>query len=478
MALFFLNLLFYSVLGFAFAIEGAAFNLGRHGLFFSWDTLALGFFYYALVAWYVVVHSRRGIVLVDAYNIFIFFFSVLIVPGVLAASPEGSDLTPHYMTLISGCCFMLPGLTSEIAFKRRREAAGNVKFSHNIKNETIAVLCLIFLACVLLVLFSGNLNRAGVFFVIQDFLLSTDTVDANAVAQYRAEVYYESSNIVSVIGNYAGGVFGVFFALIIYVHFMRRGDWLSKTIALSVVLFPLVFALGTGSRLLLLRTLMIYFAFAVIPTGLRVVDWRLLGRASLMFAVLITSTAILGRGVQGENAAQNLVVQTEKSIKRLLLVKGSGSLWVYDYYPAAEDFELGVPIIERLSGIEIDGEPSVANKIFSYRYGGASGTAGPQTFGDFYASFGYFGQFILAPLWAIVLLWLRGVYARKKSRGTVERAFWSIMMVSVGYTGYSDFGSFKAIGVVYLSFIYIFFKILARSARNLLRRSQPTSVTI
>ena len=47
MALFFLNLLFYSVLGFAFAIEGAAFNLGRHGLFFSWDTLALGFFYYA-----------------------------------------------------------------------------------------------------------------------------------------------------------------------------------------------------------------------------------------------------------------------------------------------------------------------------------------------------------------------------------------------------------------------------------------------
>ena len=41
-------------------------------------------FYYALVA-YVAVR-RRGIVLVDAYNIFIFFFSVLIVQGVLAAS--------------------------------------------------------------------------------------------------------------------------------------------------------------------------------------------------------------------------------------------------------------------------------------------------------------------------------------------------------------------------------------------------------
>ena len=81
-----------------------------------------------------------------------------------------------------------------------------------------------------------NLNRAG-FFVIQDFLLSTDTVDANAVAQYRAEVYYESSNIVSVIVSY-GRCFRCFLALIIYVHFMRAGIG-AKTIALSVVLFLL-----------------------------------------------------------------------------------------------------------------------------------------------------------------------------------------------------------------------------------------------
>jgi hypothetical protein len=83
------------------------------------------------------------------------------------------------------------------------------------------------------------------------------------------------------------------------------------------------------------------------------------------------------------------------------------------------------------------------------------GTAGPQTFGDLYASFGYLGQILLTPMVAALLLSFRKLYKRNIAKSSMDRALWTFLIVSFGYLGYSDFGSFKAIGFGYLFLVYL-----------------------
>jgi hypothetical protein len=339
-----------------------------------------------------------------------------------------------------------------------------VNFRHRISNGTAMTFLIIFLVCVAAVIVSGNLNRAGAFNVILELFFSVNSEAFGAIAKYRADVY-NVWGIRQVIGNYAGAVFGAFFALILFTHFYmnsrRTGRFGPKIIAIAIIAFPIAYAIGSGSRLMLLRTLLIYFVFAALPYGLRLLDWKNLQIGALIFALLVMSTTVLERGVQGETFAENMVIQTEKSVARLFLGKGGSTMAVYEYYPNIESFERGIPILEKLLGTEIDEEPTVALKIFSYLTSGSLGTAGPQTFGDVYASFGYPGQLFLTPLLAMFLLSLRMLYRRTKEKNTLDRALWAFLIVSIGYTGYSDLASFKAIGFVYVLFIYLVLRFVA-----------------
>lgn len=472
-----LNIVFYAILLAAFFQADASFDLARHGLDFSWPTVSVTLAYYATLAVYLLAHKRRGRVLLDPYNMFLFLFSVLIVPGVTATGPIFSSYYPHMAMLFSGISFVAMGLLFEIASPGTTNRSFAVRYSPNMSRRTALTFLLIFLVLASITILTGNINRAGTFDVI--FGLLSPSADANigAIANYRTEIYH-TWGLREVIGNYAGGVFGPFFALILFSYFFmqgrRTGNVALMVLAVAIAAFPVFFALGTGSRLQLLRTLLIYVVYASLPYGIWLLNRKVLVFGAFAFALLVMSTSILGRGVQGEAFSDNLVIQTEKSLARVFLGKGGSTMIVYEYYPHIESFEGGIPILERLLGINLDGKPSVAVKIFAYLTDGSLGTAGPQTFGDLFASFGYFGQFLFTLVLAISLLSLRLLYRRNPDKTMLDRALWAYLVVSVGYTGYSDLASFKAIGGVYVLVIYLILRFVVtgtRTARPRLPRS-------
>ncbi|MBP9181989.1 MAG: oligosaccharide repeat unit polymerase [Fuscovulum sp.] len=467
----FLNLLFYSILAAAFFDKSSAFDLARHGLEFDWRVVLVAFAHYVLVAVYVVVHKRGKRVLVDAYNMFLLLFSVLIVPGVMASAAINDSIAPHLSFLLSGILFVLVGLAFEVVSPGTTSRAHLVTYRQSLPRSTAATFFTVLLLLLVIVLATGNFNRAGAYHAIAGLFLGGDSTEVGAVASYRSEVY-NNWGAKEVIGNYAGNVFGAFFALLLFSHFWALGRQSGRAVflilAVAVASFPILFALGTGSRLMLLRTILLYIVFMTLPKGLKLLDWRLLQFFALAFAILILSTTILGRGIQGETFEENLVIQTEKSIARLFLGKGGSTMVVYDYYPRVEDFELAVPILERLSGLEIDDEPSVAVKIFAYLTNNKLGTAGPQSFGDLYASFGYVGQLIGSIVIAILLLSIRKFYCRSPNKSSVDRALWAYVVVAVGYTGYSDVGSFRAIGLFYILIGYFLLRLAGDRKRRVL----------
>lgn len=465
-----LNFFLYAILLIAFLNDGAQFDLARHGIDFAFQVVIMAIAYYAALAIYLVKHQRNGRLLIDPYNMFLFLFSILIVPGVVSTGAILGSHTAHIVFLLSGVIFVAIGLLFETVSAGTTSRSYNVTFKQELPNKTALTFLFFYTFLVGLVFVSGNINRAGAFNQIISLVFLIEGINVGSIANYRTEIY-QSWGIQQVIGNYAGGIFGPFFALILFTYFRSLGtktcSVIPVVISLAIIAFPLVFAVGSGSRLILLRTLLIYSAYAVLPLGgVRLLGKEVLQVGLLVFALLVVSTSLLGRGVQGETFTENLVIQTEKSIARVLLGKGGSTMTVYDYYPKVESFELGLPILERLSGIELDGEPSIAVKMFGYLTNGLLGTAGPQTFGDFYASFGYIGQLVLVPLLAVAILSFRILYIRKPDKDILDRALWAFLNVSVGYIGYSDLGAFKANGFVYLFVVYLGLRLMSFVSRR------------
>jgi hypothetical protein len=394
----------------------------------------------------------------DAFNVFIVLLSFLILPGAVFFPSIDDSYTAHYMILL--CSYMMLGMG--IMYERILPSLATPKLVELRLGSNLFLLSVLLSSiCLGLVFVMDGFDRGGAVNTIIQIVLGTDA-ELGVVNQSRAD-YYLTFGIKDILVNYAGGVVGPFFSLIAYVAFFdlkagRKYSPIWGALVGLLVLYPLLFAIGSGSRLTLLKLLLLYGIVFYYRRGFRPFSFRAIRLALALLLVIIMTTAILQRGVQGETFEDNVVLNTQKAIARVFLGKGGSTMSVYDYYPKIEPFEYGVPIVEKLIGTNLDTKPPVANKMFAYLTGGKLGTAGPNSFGDAYASFGFIGQIMFVLMYGPFLLWLRRVEQKNNYSSPLRRVFWSYVALGFGYVAYSDIASFKSIGLVYIIIIYLIIK--------------------
>ena len=260
------NAIFFLILALSFWQSGSSFNLARHGVNLAAPTIIFGLIYYIFLLIYLIIHYRYRRISVDAFNIFLFLFSVLIVPGVIATGPIDNSYLPHCIFLACGIVFISTGIIFELLSPGTLKRSFSVSFPDMLSNKTAMSYFIIYILLVVIVFASGNLNRASAFEIIIRLVFPTANEITSTIAQYRSDVYY-SWGIREVIGNYAGAVFAPFFAVILFNHLFSRGkkdgNIIQILIAIAILLFPIIFAVGTGSRLTLLRTILFYLIFMI-----------------------------------------------------------------------------------------------------------------------------------------------------------------------------------------------------------------------
>jgi len=466
----FLNLIIcigLCILLYCFSVSYEIFDLARHGVNFEfWPVLLLVGYCLALLYYLRILDSGSGIRL-DAFNVFILLLSFLILPGAVLAPSIDDSYIAHYMILL--CSYMILGMG--IIHERLLPSVAIAKLvAIRLGPILVSLSVLISTICFVLVFFLDGFDRGGAVNTIIQIVLGTD-VELGVVNQSRTD-YYSTFGVKDVLVNYAGGVVGPFFSLVACVAFFdlkagRKYSFFGLILVGFLVLYPLLFALGSGSRLTLLKLLLVYGIVFYYRRGFRPFSLRAIRLALTFFLLVIMTTAILQRGMQGETFEENVVLNTQKAIARIFLGKGGSTMSVYDYYPKREPFEYGVPIVEKLVGINLDNKPPIANKMFAYLTGGKLGTAGPNSFGDAYASFGFSGQIIFVFIYGPFLLWLRRVEQKNNLSSPLRRVYWSYVALGFGYVAYSDIASFKSIGLVYIIIIYLIIKGLINiTARN------------
>ena len=142
----------------------------------------------------------------------------------------------------------------------------------------------------------------------------------------------------------------------------------------------------------------------------------------------------------------------QRVIERIFLVKGRSTRYVFDYFPRFSDFRYGSTIYEKLLGTASDEMPlAVEMSLFIE---GRIGTAGPQTFGDFYANFGFIGMLISAFILGFIIQSISIAIIRKKNMDYHLISIIGYMTLLLGLIGYSDIMVIKSNGI-HVLFVYL-----------------------
>ena len=168
--------------------------------------------------------------------------------------------------------------------------------------------------------------------------------------------------------------------------------------------------------------------------------------------LLVLSTVALGRFlVDGYTPVQIIFMAITRIIERVLLTKGVVTSYVFEFFPDEHEYLTGESYFQALLGNMNDNIP-LSQLMFSYIVGG-SGTAGPQTFGEFYANFGPIGV-ILCFCVGFILQVISILMIRVKSMSPLKAAYMAYFIFLLGLIGYGKLLSFKTYGLhVLVAFI-------------------------
>lgn len=397
-------------------------------------------------------------------KIFIYLFSLMIFPGILLLSTGKNADFIVTITYFSFLAFLAGfGFTRGLFIKsntsNRFMIENRVKTATVEPKKLINVILILSIISIIVFVATGNFNRSSALVFFYDLFSDRDFSDQLSVAEYRSSVY-ETGTIGSrtnIIGNYIATLILPLSSAFLFIEGKKRKK--KKLIRLGVIFLfiTLLFSIGTGSRLMTMRTLLYFF---VIITFIYKVNMKSIAQFGfLAFLLLILVTSILGRGEQHQTFGGKISENAVKSFERVSLAKGNSSLLVYQYYPLVEDFEKGKTFMADVLGT-FSKEESLARKMF-YFATGRSGTAGPQTFGEFYANFGFFGQIIFSFFTGVVLGLVLTMTLRKKSWKTLDICAFAYIYLGFGYMGYSSAFSFKSMGVHGMFVLYLFLRFIS-----------------
>ena len=407
--------------------------------------------------------EKKSLTLLTPDKLFIIFYILLIYPGVVLLAEGGERNSIILSQSLSIIIFILTvfffksikhfyrhNLFLEI---QKKHALAN--FEHKSINR-FSVFCAIVL--IIFYILSGNFNRSEALLGLVRLFLEFNTDHLSSVNSYRAEIY-DSVGFVNVLGNYISVVILPILGSFFVIEGNKCNNKSLKKFGFFVLITVLIFNIGTGSRLM---TMKIFLFLTILFSFFHKINIKFLFRGSfIVFIILIITTILLGRGNKVKEGFGPIVAQnTERAFSRLFLGKGAASLIVYDYYPKKENFEYGSTIYNSFLGNSNFERETIAIKMFSYKTGGKKGTAGPQTFADFYANFGYLGQIISTFFLASFLSFFVWLIFKKKRFKSYDLVFVGYITLLIGYMGYSEFLSFKVGGMHIILFIYLGYSII------------------
>lgn len=433
-----------------------------------------------LILFVYFVLEKKSISLLTPDKLFILLYIMMIYPGVLFLSAGKEQDMIIFSQSLSIFFFIFAVIMVKSLLKSIYVIKKDTIISRHCKAlaENNVLIKLVMFITVLLVVFyvaSGNFNRSDALRGLISLVFAGYVDESVAVNLYRSQIYYTDAGGLSVmIANYTSVIVLPIISMFFILEGRKQNKIILKIFGVLVLFTALIFSIGTGSRLTTMK--IVLYVLIVLSMVYKVKIKIVLQIGFMGFMLLVLTTVLLGRGNSGEGLGLGAVIakNSERAFSRFMLGKGGSTLFVYEYYPQIEDYEYGSTMARTLIGNIGDKKTeSLAIKMHKYKYG-VLGTAGPQTFGDFYANIGYLGQisaaFIIGLFFPLIYL----VALKKKYWGSFDVAFIGYIFLTFGYMGYSDAMSFKTSGlhIVLLCYsLYLIIKSLLK-INNRTRSSQ------
>jgi oligosaccharide repeat unit polymerase len=413
-----------------------------------------------VVRYYFKVDNTATLLTPD--KLFILLYLFMIYPGIIFLSSEQGQVILIYQS-VSLVFFILGVLLIKKNSKIQDIAGTELILNRSEKvlpDKKIVPQFILFFSIVLILIYlaTGNFNRSTALTALLELFQSGFGESIGTVNEYRRESV--GSGMSLVIGNYISSIFlpiaGIYFLL----EGKKTETKTYRYYGIIIIIIATLFNIGTGSRLM---TLKVFLYFAIVYSMLYSVNLTLLIKTGItIFLVLVLTTSLLGRGLSLKGFGPNIARYSGKAIERIFLVKGRATLTIYEYYPRYSDFENGYSIFNSLLGNFDENEEPLAVKMFAFSNKGKLGTAGPQTFGDLYANFGYFGQLVGAFLVGLLVSFVSVfIFNRSKFR-SFDIAIIAYIFLNFGYMGYSETIAFKVTGLHIVLTFYLMYVLVRK----------------
>lgn len=396
-------------------------------------------------------------------NTFLLLFLFLVMPGILL-TPDTSDLgTYTFYSFWSAIMLFHLGLL--VSSYRLGFTPSKLSFSHvySIKSPIFIIFIAVFSISLISLLASGRISSL-VFSKMANFV-NENEMD-NEIATLRQ----------------VGGVQGYWLALTNYMMtmfipmasaFVLINSLIGKQrwqLILGVVMaiVSIILLLSQGGRLA--ATFIILFYFVAYSMVRKILFSQIVTIASGLCWLLIFQTIALGRFATAASEQSMLgviVLSLNRTIERAFLVKGYVTQRVIEHFPHNLDYLYGDSYFRALIG-QSTTDPSLAQEMFNFIFGGYNGTAGPQAFGEAYANFGLFGILIFAPFLGFIIAATTRFVVRRIQLDAFRIVFLAYFTVLIARIGYGEFFTFKANGMHILIGFFLIMSLFRRKKQDLL----------
>ena len=415
--------------------------------------------------------SRQHFIITPTFLFWILFIT-MVFPGIVLTKETNSVIGPYFYFL-SAILFSLGVVCANLLlkFKKTREHKNfkqKVIGSSFLQFHEIIYLKLVLIVSIFSVFALQTVSNQNYFLGINvtTILFQTGMSEFGVLQGQREEIYLSGLGVADYILRYLIRVVlpVTIFALLIDAKSRQHKN--EQFILLMSFSFCLLVAFGSGSRMFIMHLLIISCVVYFFYNPLR--KTILLKFFILFSSLLVFSTIILGRFfITGYTPVQVIFMSINRVFERIFLTKGVVTSYVFEYFPSMHSYLGGESVLQSLLG-NISNNKPLSQLMFSHIVGG-NGTAGPQSFGELYANFGFAGVmfcFVIGFLLQVISISM----IRIKKISPLKIAYIAYFVFLFGLTGYGKILSFKTYGIhvllIFIIFNFIFISVIKHATKK------------
>lgn len=389
-------------------------------------------------------------------NTFVLLFMLLVMPGLLL-TPDESDLGKYtfYSFWTAVMLFYFSLLISSYTLKVKRPKIQINKYrKYSSKSLVFLTFIAMFIMSILVLVFTGRIS--GLVFIKMFSFISENSVD-NEIATLRQ--VGGASGYLQVATNYMMIMIMPISSGFVLINGLITGMRIHIIIGTLMAMVSIAILMSLGGRLSAMF-IMLYFLVSYSMVR-RIVMSQVITFASVICWLIILQTIAIGRfavSASEESVIGVMVLSLNRTFERILLIKGYMSQKVTEFFPDYLEYLRGDSYLAAISG-QTSNEPSLAQEMFNLIFGGFSGTAGPQAFGEAYANFGLFGMLAFSIFLGFFIALSTRFVIKKLEYDAFRIVFLAYFTVLIARVGYGEFLTFKANGMHILIVFFVAMKL-------------------